>query len=101
MRRIGIESDVSDRTAVNLIGTFEVLLEHQLATACHQNGVHVSSAREPIGHPAQCITIDELIFTDGGYGPSVVSRHRNAAAVGWVCVHAQSGERCQRSSTEK
>ena len=107
MQRIGIKGDVFHPAAVdaagNLVGTPEVPLEHQLATACDQHGVHVGSARsrEPISHPAQRSAVDELILIDGGDGPAVVSRDRNTAAVGRVRVHRQRGERCQRSSTEK
>src|SRR6267143_346198 len=84
MQCIGIKGDVSHPAAINLVGTPEVPLEHQLATACDQNGVDVSSARsrEPISHPAQRTAVDELILIDGGDGPAVVSRDRNTAAVG-------------------
>lgn len=102
MQRIGIKGDVSHPTGVNLIGPIEVPLERQLATACDENGVHVSSARsEPISHPAQRTAVDELILIDGGDGPAVISRNRNTAAVGRLRVRTQPSERCQRSSTEK
>jgi hypothetical protein len=63
---------------------------------------HVGSAcHEPFGHPAQRSAVDELVLIDGGDGPAVVARGRNAAAVGQIRDHRQRGERCQRSSTEK
>ena len=105
MQCIGIKGDEFYPTAINaagnLIGTPEVPFERQLATACDQNRVHVSSAREPISHPAQCVAVDELIVVDGGDGPAVVTRDRETAAAGRVRVHTRCGERCQRSSPEK
>ncbi len=106
MQCIGVKGDVFDPAAVkttgNLVGTPEVPLEHQLAAAGDQDGMHVGArSREPIGHPAQRVAVDELIVIDGGDGPAVVSRDRKTAAVGRVRVHRQRGERCQRSSTEK
>src|SRR5271163_462955 len=89
-------------TAIDLVGTLEVPLEHQLATACDQDGVHIGArSREPISHPAQRIAVDELILIDGGDGPAVFSRDWNTAAAGRVGVRRQRRERCQRSSTEK
>src|SRR5215470_6164854 len=86
MQCIGIKGDVFHPVTVNtagsLIGTPEVPLEHQLATACDQNRVHISGAREPISHPAQRVAVDELIVIDGGDGPAVVSHDRKTAAVG-------------------
>src|SRR6266852_1353381 len=107
MQCISIKGDVSHPAAVkaagNLVGTPEVPLEHQLATACDPHGMYIGIARggEPISHPAQRSAVDELILIDGGDGPAVVSRDRNTTAVGRVRVHRQRGERCQRSSTEK
>src|SRR5262245_52316500 len=80
MQRIGIKGDVfhppAENAAGNLVGTPEVPFEHQLATACDQNRVHVGSAREPISHPAQRVAVDEFVVIDGGDGPAVVSRDR-------------------------
>ena len=102
MQCIGVKGDAFHPAAVDLVGTPEVPLEHQLATACDQDGVHIGArSHEPISHPAQRIAVDELVLIDGGDGPAVVSRDRNTAAVGRVRVHRQRGERCQRSSTEK
>ena len=106
MHRIGIKGEVFHPAAVdaagNLVGTPEVPLEHQLAAACDQNGMHVGSpCHEPISHPAQRSAVDELVLIDGGDGPAVVSCDRNTATVGRVRVYRQRGERCQRSSTEK
>src|SRR3982074_1631291 len=103
MQRISIKGDVSYPTAVNLIGTPEVPLEHQLATTGDQYGMYIGIARggEPISHPAQRTAVDELILIDGGDGPAIVSRDPNTTAVGQVRVHRQRGERCQRSSTEE
>src|SRR5262245_5408396 len=105
MQCIGIKSDVFRPAAINapgnLIGTPEVPFEHQLTTACDQNGVHVGSARESLGHSAQRVAVDELIIIDGGDGPAVVSRDRETAAVGRIRVHRQRRERRQRSSPEK
>src|SRR5262245_8724073 len=105
MRCIGIKGDVFHSAAVNaagnLIETPEVPFKHQLTTACDQNGVHVSSAREPISHPAQCVAIDELIIVEGGDGPAVVSRSRKTAAVGRLRVHRQRRAWRQRSSPDQ
>src|SRR4030081_3664635 len=104
MQCIGAEGDIYHPAAVdaarNLVGSPEVPLEHQLATACDQNRVHVSSAREPISHPAQRVALDELIVIDGGDGPAIVPRDRKTAAVGWVRVHRQRREWRQRSCPE-
>ena len=91
----------SNSPAVNLVGTAEVPLEHQLAYACDQDGMHVARSRELIGHPARPTAIGELVFIDGGHGPAVVTRDRNTTAAGRVRVHRQRGERCQRRSPEK
>src|SRR5215467_8039611 len=91
MQCIGIKGDVfhpvAVNTAGNLIGTSEVPFEQQLATACDQNRVHVSSAREPISHPAQRVAVDELIVIDGGDGPAVVSRDRKNTFCGGQMYH--------------
>jgi hypothetical protein len=102
MQCIGVKGDAFHPTAIDLVGTLEVPLEHQLATACDQNGVHIGArSHKPIGHPTQRIAIDELVVIDGGDGPAVVSRDRNTAVAGRVRVYRQRRERCQRSSTEK
>jgi hypothetical protein len=76
------------------------LLEHQLATAGDQDGVHVGArSREAIGHPAQRTAVDELILIAGGDGPAVVSRDRDTAAVGRAGVRWQRGKRRKRSPT--
>ena len=68
---------------LDLVGTLEFSLEHQLAAACDQNGVHVGArSREPVGHPAQRLAIDALIIIGGGDGPAVVPCDRNAATAG-------------------
>src|SRR5262249_22701009 len=88
--------------ALNLVSTPEVPLEHQLAAACDQNGVHVSArSRESIGHPAQRSAIGELLIIGGDYRPAVVSCHRNTAAIGRVRIYRQRNEGGQCSSTEK
>src|SRR6185437_13105142 len=106
MQRIGIEGDVLHATAVDaagyLVGTPEVPLEHQPATAGDQHRMYIGSARgDPIGHPAQRIAVDELVLVDGGDGPAVISCGWNTAAAGRVRVYPQCGEWCQRSPAEK
>ena len=102
MQRIDAKVDVSHPAVVDLVGTAEVPLEHQLAAAGDHDGMHVGArSREAIGHPAQRIAVDELVLVAGGDGPAVVSRDRNSAAVGRVRVHRKRGEWCQRSSPEK
>jgi hypothetical protein len=99
---IGVKGDAFDPATIDLVGTLEVPLEHQLAAACDQDGVHIGiRGYEPISHPAQRIAIDELVVIDGGDGPAVLSRDRNTAAVGGIRVYRQRGERGQRSSPEK
>src|SRR5215468_1946427 len=97
-----IKGDVFHPAAVNaagnLIGTPEVPFEQQLATACDQNRVHVSSAREPISHPAQRVAVDELVVIDGSDGPAVVPRDQTAA-VGPVRVRRQRCAWRQRSTS--
>src|SRR6478735_4379670 len=100
MQRIGIEADVFHPAAVkaawNLVGSLEISLEHQPATASDQHGVYLGVARggEPVSHPAQCSAVDQLVLTSGGDAPAVVPRDRNSAAVGRVRIHRQPGKRC-------
>ena len=104
MQRIGIKDDVfhpaAENAAGNLVVALEVSLEHQLAAACDQNGVHVGSAREPIGHPAQRVAVDELVLIHRSGEPAVVSRDRNTAAVR-AAPNTREAEWRQRSSSEK
>jgi hypothetical protein len=58
-------------------------------------------SHEPISHPAQRGTAEELVLLAGGYWPAIVSRYRNAAAVGRVRARLQRRERRQRGSPEK
>jgi len=105
VERIGIKSNVfqpvAEKAAGDLVVAPEVALEHQLAAPCEQDGVHVGAAREPIGHPAQSVAVDELVLVHRSGEPAVISRVWDTAAAKFGPEHTRGGEWRQHSSSEK
>ena len=80
----------------------EVPLEHQLPAAGDQYGMNIGArSHEPVSHPAQRGSANELFVIDGDDRPAIVSPVWNAAALKRVRLRSQPGERCKCSSTQK
>src|SRR5215467_90518 len=97
MQRVDIKGDVRHAAPVNvardLIKTLEVPLKHQLPAAGDQYSMNIGPrSHEPVSHPAQRGSVNELVVIDGDDRPAIVSPAWNAAALGWVRVHWEPGE---------